>query len=188
MFEFVRADFGRIFREPHAPRIIDVVRYVFLNYGFQALLVYRFGQWLLSGRRRLILWPFSTFGLGFYYLLEILIRLLYDIHLDLSAKIGSGLYIGHFGGIDVRQCILGEHCSLQQEVCIGPLSGETRGPTIGTRVWIGTHTQIYGPWQIGDDATIGAGSLVQQDVSPHCLVLGNPLRVLQKEFDNSLFL
>lgn len=184
----MRADFRRIFREPRAPQVIDVVRHTFLNYGFQTLLVYRFGQWLLTGRSRLALWPFATFGLGIYYLLEILIRLLYDIHLDISVKIGSGLYIGHFGGIDVRQCILGEHCSLQQEVCIGTLPGETRGPTIGDHVWIGAHTKIYGPWQIGDGATIGAGSLVQRDVPPRCLALGSPFRILQKEFDNSVFL
>lgn len=188
MLEYVLADFKRVYLKQHTPDVAYFVRCFFCNYGFHALLVYRFGQWLRCGQRHLTLWLFSTFGLGLYYILEALIRLLYDIHLDLSAKIGPGLYIGHFGGIDLRHCILGENCAIQQEVRVGLRGGESRGPQIGNHVWIGAHTQIHGPLRIGDGATIGAGSVVQQDVSPRCLVLGCPLRILKREFNNSPFL
>lgn len=184
----MQADFRRLFKYSSAPKAVDIVRCIFRHYGFMALLVYRFGQWLRCGQCRLALWPFSTLGLGLYYLLEALIRLLFDIHLNISAKIGPGFYIGHFGGINVHKCVIGEHCSIQQQVRLGPLPGETQGPIIGNRVWIGAHTQIHGSWHIGDGATIGAGSVVHQNVPPRCLALGSPLRILRREFDNSMIL
>jgi serine O-acetyltransferase len=116
------------------------------------------------------------------------VRLAYDIHLDETAEIGPGLYIGHFGGIRLRNCRLGANCAISQEVRIEPAANGSNGPVIGNRVWIGSHARIEGALRVGDGATIAAGAVVTRDVAPGCLVMGNPARVVQKDYDNSGFL
>ena len=48
--------------------------------------------------------------------------------------------------------------------------------TIGRRVWIGSGALILPGVTVGDDAIIGAGSVVARDVSPGTTVVGNPAR------------
>jgi acetyltransferase-like isoleucine patch superfamily enzyme len=53
------------------------------------------------------------------------------------------------------------------------------GVTIGDNVWIGTRVTIVGPTQIGPDAVIGAGAVLErQRVPPGAIVAGNPARVV----------
>ncbi len=158
------------------------------NFGLQALCVYRFGRWLRGIRDR----PLGLAANGIlypaYWLMAAYVRLAYGIQLEQSADIGPGLYIGHFGGIRVVHCRIGPHCSLQQQVKLGTNDISAPGPTIGTRVWIGGHAQITGDIQIGDSVTISAGARVTQDIPAGCLVMGNPGRVTQRNYDNSSFL
>ena len=55
--------------------------------------------------------------------------------------------------------------------------------TIGNDVWIG-HNAIISPSvsTIGDGAIIGAGSVVNKDVPPYAVVVGNPARVIRYRF------
>ncbi|MFO1406382.1 MAG: hypothetical protein U1F08_02480 [Steroidobacteraceae bacterium] len=182
------ADARRFDRTDRPLAIGAATRMAFAHIGLQALFVYRFGQWIRRRRRRPWGWVvFAAFWVA-YWALEWAIRLAYDIHLDPSAEIGPGLYIGHFGGIDVRNCRIGSHCSLQQQVRIGATDGSNEGPVIGDRVWIGAHARVLGRMSIGDGATIGAGAVVTGDVASRCLVLGNPARVAAKDYDNGAFL
>ena len=48
--------------------------------------------------------------------------------------------------------------------------------TIGANVWIGGHAIILPGVTIGDDAIIGAGSVVTRDVPAGSTVVGNPAR------------
>mgnify|MGYP000191597177 FL=1 len=50
--------------------------------------------------------------------------------------------------------------------------------SIGANVWIGGGAIILPGVQIGDDAIIGAGSVVTKDVAAGSRVVGNPARVL----------
>jgi serine O-acetyltransferase len=143
---------------------------------------------MLSVKRSPAFWLPIILLTPVYWLLATYYRLAYDINLEQSAEIGPGLYIGHFGGIRVRNCYIGEHCAIQQEVCLEPEACGNGGPIIGNRVWIGAHARIQGSVKVGDRATIGAGSLVNRDVPDGCLLLGNPARVAQKDYDNSGFL
>ena len=52
--------------------------------------------------------------------------------------------------------------------------------TIGNNVWIGGSTTIIGGVAIGDNAVIGAGSVVIRDVPEGVLAAGNPCRVIRK--------
>jgi serine acetyltransferase len=63
-------------------------------------------------------------------------------------------------------------------------AADGRGPVIGDRVWIGAHAQIIGPHRIGSDSTVGAGTVVQADVSEGVLCLGNPARLVRRNYDN----
>ncbi len=47
---------------------------------------------------------------------------------------------------------------------------------IGANVWIGSGAQILPGVTIGDDAIIGAGSIVTRDVAKGATVFGNPAR------------
>ena len=52
-----------------------------------------------------------------------------------------------------------------------------RPVTIGSNVWIGSGAIILPGVSIGDDAVVGAGSVVTRDVPPGATVVGNPARV-----------
>ena len=51
---------------------------------------------------------------------------------------------------------------------------------IGVNVWIGGGAIILPGVTVGDDAIIGAGSVVSRDVLPGTLVVGNPARIARQ--------
>jgi serine O-acetyltransferase len=187
LFSSIRTDFRRYHRGSPLGTLAWL-RLVLDTFGLQALLVYRFGR-LLTDLRKKPAGVIASIGLyPVYWLLAGYVRLAYGIRLELSADIGPGLYIGHFGGIHVANCRLGPQCSLQQRVRIDIDNMSPHGPVIGSGVWIGAHAQISGPIQIGDGVTIGAGAVVNQTIPPGCLVMGNPGRITQRDYDNSAFI
>jgi maltose O-acetyltransferase len=46
--------------------------------------------------------------------------------------------------------------------------------SIGARVFVGAHALILPGVTVGDDAIVGAGSVVRRDVAPGTVVAGNP--------------
>ena len=153
------------------------------SYGLHALFAYRLGRWLLRALGRRHLWPLLPVCWPIYYLLSRCVWVAYDIRLELSADIGPGLYIGHFGAIRVRRCRIGANCSIGHLTHISA-GADGRGPVVGDRVWIGAHAQIIGPHRIGSDATIGAATVIQGDVPEGVLCLGNPARLVIRNYDN----
>lgn len=188
MLGHLRADTRRLLRRRHATGIARAIQTILYSQGLHALAVYRYGQWLRSLRDH-------PFGAGFgrllwphYRVLAWLVRKLYDIDLDPDSDIAPELFIGHFAGIVVCRCRIGPHCAIQQLVTLVPAAAGESGPVLGARVWVGAHARIEGAVHIGDGATIGAGALVTEDVPAGCLVLGNPGRIVQRNFDNHVFL
>jgi len=51
--------------------------------------------------------------------------------------------------------------------------------TIGHNVWIGGNSVILPGVSIGDNAVIGAGSIVNRDVPANTLAVGNPCRPIR---------
>lgn len=51
--------------------------------------------------------------------------------------------------------------------------------TIGNNVWIGTNVIVLSGVHIGDNAIIGAGSVVTRDVPPNTVAAGNPAKPLK---------
>jgi maltose O-acetyltransferase len=58
-----------------------------------------------------------------------------------------------------------------------PYRTHARPITIGDEAWIGAGTIVFPGVSIGAGAAIGAGSLVTGDVPPHSLAFGQPCRV-----------
>jgi len=55
-----------------------------------------------------------------------------------------------------------------------------RPVTIGNNVWLGAHVCILPGVTIGDNAVIGAGSVVTKDIPANVLAAGNPCRVIRE--------
>jgi serine O-acetyltransferase len=140
--------------------------------GFWAVVVYRLGRSVYADRSllRLLTRPL-------YKLLKKATEIATGIDLPVDARIGPGLYIGHFGGVIVSpHAVIGRRCNLSPGVVIGVDGiGHRRGaPRIGDEVWIGPGAKAFGPIEIGDGVAIGANSVVNSDVPPGVTVAGIP--------------
>lgn len=54
---------------------------------------------------------------------------------------------------------------------------------IGRRCFIGGGSTILPGVTIGDEAVVGAGSIVREDVPSRCIVAGNPARILSENIE-----
>lgn len=189
MFENIYADTMHAVLQRRKPfHASDYPRLLWEHEGLQVLLIYRFGRWLGRVRKYSLGWVIAAPLYPAYWILSFCARKAYDIDLDQSANIAPGIHITHFGGIEVRNCSIGPNCYIGQQAKLKPADATGKGPVIGEMVYIGAHAQICGNFSVGDGATIGAGSVVTQDIPHHCLVLGNPGRIVQRDYDNSSFL
>jgi len=105
----------------------------------------------------------------------------YGIDISRDTRIGSGFYIGHFGGIFVNAgVVIGDNCNISQGVTLGQLNrGPKAGcPVIGNNVYIAPGAKVLGRVSIGDHAAIGANAVVVNDVAANTSVGGIPARPL----------
>jgi serine O-acetyltransferase len=112
-----------------------------------------------------------------YFVLNGLMKILWGIELPRSARIGPGLYIGHFGGITVAGgAVIGSNCNLSQNVTIGGAGfGETYGvPVIGDNAYIAVGARLFGRITIGDNVKIGANAVIYRDVPDNAIVALDP--------------
>lgn len=139
--------------------------------GVQALAAYRLGHWALrQGAWRIVLDPL-------YLALNLLVQVLWGIEISRHAKIGPGLYIGHFGGITISpRAALGARCALSQCVTIGSAGqpGRHGAPVIGDDVYIACGARLFGPIRIGNNVKIGANAVVHKDIPDNAVVALDP--------------
>ena len=112
------------------------------------------------------------------------------IYQPAKVVIGSRSSVGDFsvlwggGGITIgNDTMISTHCaivSLSHDVnaaTLGKLYNETtiRNPIcIGSNVWIGAHVTVLPGVTIGDNAVVGAGSVVTRDIPPGVIARGVP--------------
>jgi acetyltransferase-like isoleucine patch superfamily enzyme len=53
--------------------------------------------------------------------------------------------------------------------------------------WVGPGAIVLGNVTIGENAVIGAGSIVTKSVEANCIAVGNPARVIKRLFEDSSF-
>jgi serine O-acetyltransferase len=114
-------------------------------------------------------------------LMSIANRFLTGIEIHQAARIGPGFFIDHGMGVVIGETTqIGDDVLLYQGVVLGgtSLKKEKRHPTIGNCVCIGAESIVLGPITIGDNARVGAGSVVIKDVAPDTTVVGVPARAV----------
>lgn len=85
-----------------------------------------------------------------------------------------GIYIPH-GQIVIDGLVeIGEGAVISPWVSIGLRSGHLQGPTLGRDVRVGSGATLLGPFQVGDEASIGPNAIVFEDVGPGETVIGPP--------------
>jgi serine O-acetyltransferase len=79
--------------------------------------------------------------------------------------------------------VIGDNVTIYQGATLGGTGKETgkRHPTIGNNVVISCGAKILGPFHVGDNSKIGAGSVVLSEVPPNSTVVGIPGRVVKKD-------
>jgi serine O-acetyltransferase len=112
-------------------------------------------------------------------------RSLTGIEIHPAARIGEGLFIDHGMGVVIGETSeIGDNVTLHQGVTIGGTSRlrEKRHPTLRNGVVVGSHAQLIGAIEVGEDATVGAGSVVVSSVPPSSTVVGVPGRTVQLRY------
>ncbi len=109
-----------------------------------------------------------------------------DIHP--AAEIELGIMIDHGIGIVIGStAFVGKGTILYQGVTLGSrrIKKGKRHPTVGRNVFIGNHASILGNIKVGDNAVIGAHSVVLTDIPPHATAVGIPAKVIKIEGKNA---
>jgi serine O-acetyltransferase len=148
--------------------------------GFQAMAVYRFGNWRMGIGPKALRAPFSVL----YRALFRAVRNLYGIELPYSARVGRRVIIEHQSGIVIHgDAEIGDDCIIRQDVTIGNRrsSRPLDAPRLGNRVSVGAGAKLLGAIHVGDGAQIGANAVVCDDVPAGAVAVGVPARVIQRE-------
>lgn len=108
----------------------------------------------------------------------------YGISIPYNTKIGSGFYIGHYGGIVVsHEAQIGKNCNISHGVTVGTsYGGKYPGtPVIQDGVYIGPGAKVIGGITIGNNVAIGANCVVTKPISDNSVVVGVPGRVISEK-------
>lgn len=145
---------------------------VILTYsGFHAIVMYRFAHFLHVHNYKFLARVISQ-----------LTKFFTGIEIHPGAQIGHGVFIDHGEGVVVGETtVIGNNVVLYQGVTLGG-TGKDKGkrhPTIEDCVMISAGAKVLGPFTVGRNAKIGAGSIVLKEVPPNATVVGIPGRVVK---------
>ncbi len=111
------------------------------------------------------------------------VRFATGIEIHPAATIGEGFFIDHGMGVVIgATTIIGRNVTLYQGVTLGgtSLKPGKRHPTLLDNVVVGVGAAILGDILVGENAHVGAGSVVVKDVPPNATVVGIPGRIVPK--------
>ncbi len=110
--------------------------------------------------------------------LSTLTRAVTGVEIHPGAQIGRRFFIDHGMGVVIgATAVVGDDVMLYHGVTLGGRSlnrGVKRHPTVGDRVTIGTGARVLGDITIGDDAQVGANSVVVKPVPSGAVATGIP--------------
>jgi serine O-acetyltransferase len=77
---------------------------------------------------------------------------------------------------------IGDDVTIYQGVTLGGTGKETgkRHPTIGNNVMISSGAKVLGPFKVGNNSKIGAGSVVLKEIPDNCTVVGIPGKIVKR--------
>ena len=107
--------------------------------------------------------------------------------------IGAHTYINRHSFLDATlslrigmHCAIGPNCYITDHdhglnLAFSPLQQPmvSKPTKIGDRVWIGANVTILKGVIVGNDAVIGAGSVVTKDIPEKAIAVGNPAKVIK---------
>lgn len=141
-----------------------------------AIVFYRISRWLYLHHI-----PFLP------KLVTLLIFLIYNSKIPYQAKIGKGTKFG-YGGMGVvvhSKAVIGDNCSIGQQVTIGEGNNRYPGlPIIGNNVRISKGAIVFGGITIGNNVTVGANAVVTKPVPDNAIVAGVPAKILRFKDEN----
>ncbi|SIO85715.1 sugar O-acetyltransferase [Nocardiopsis sp. JB363] len=111
-----------------------------------------------------------------------------NIRLGERVFINSGCKFQDQGGVVIGDdCLIGHNtvlATLDHDIAPSRRADMHPAPiTIGHNVWIGANATILPGVTIGDDAVVGAASVVTKDVPEGSIVIGSPARVVRSVTD-----
>lgn len=111
-------------------------------------------------------------------------RFFTGIEIHPGATIGKRCFIDHGMAVVIGETAeIGDDVTIYQAVTLGGTGKDIgkRHPTIGNNVVISSGAKVLGPFTVGDNSKIGAGSVVLKEVPPNCTVVGVPGRIVKQE-------
>ncbi|WP_233203894.1 serine O-acetyltransferase [Halegenticoccus soli] len=108
-------------------------------------------------------------------------RGLTGVEIHPGAEIGRRFFIDHGMGVVIGETAeIGDDVMLYHGCTLGgdTLEDEKRHPTLKDGVTIGANATLLGPILVGENSSVGAGSVVLDSVPPNCTVVGNPAKLV----------
>lgn len=148
-------------KDPAAKNAIEVL---LLYPGLHAVFFHRIAHWFYNKKCFFIARFISHIS-----------RFLTGIEIHPGAKIGKNLFIDHGLGVVIGETTkIGDNVMIYQGATLGG-TGKDKGkrhPTIGNNVLISTGAKVLGPFEVGDNAKIGANAVVLAQVPENTTVVG----------------
>ncbi|MFN3327655.1 MAG: serine O-acetyltransferase EpsC [Fervidobacterium pennivorans] len=122
------------------------------------------------------------------YLIYHINRILYTVDIHPAAVLEPGVVIDHGTGLVIGStAVVGSGTVLYHGVTLGAkyITKGKRHPTVGRNVIVGAGAKVLGPVYIGDNAKIGANSVVISDVPKGATAVGIPARIVFKNSTES---
>ena len=107
------------------------------------------------------------------------VRMLTGVEIHPAATVGRRVTIDHGMGVVIGETAeVGDDVHMYHGVTLGGDTNEPvkRHPTVEDGVRIGANATLLGDITIGEDAAVGAGSVVTDDVEPGATVAGVPAK------------
>jgi len=115
-------------------------------------------------------------------------RFVTGIEIHPGATIGRRFFIDHGMGVVIGETAeIGDDVMLYQGVTLGGTSTRRvkRHPTLGDRVVVGAGAKVIGAIEVGENARIGAGSVVVTNVPSNATVVGVPGHIVAFHDDSN---
>ena len=167
IFSAIKEDISTVFhKDPAARSLLEVL---FCYPGLHAIWMYRISHFF---------WKHKLYFIA--RILSHISRFFTGIEIHPAATIGRRFFIDHGMGVVIGETSeIGNDVLLYKGVVLGGTSLEKkkRHPTLGNNIIVGSNAIIMGAITIGDNARIGAASVVTHNVPANATAVGIPARV-----------